>query len=200
MCHVSNIWKAPHKPHTRLTINTCKGSLADTHVISFCLSCQRRRCDATAITNPPSDMYSYSEPAFESHAEATSASSLWSHGCECYAYVSSLTPLQTHLHQGWTFLCARFLPNNTRIRFDWCKFSDLTFVGNAGMHATITLLWYIYFLVGFFFLFFLGLSVFYCIILKRNCVGSYRLSLDPWQWSVAVVGYGLSHSITYQPT
>lgn len=56
------------------------------------------------------------------------------------------------------------------------------------------------FLWVFFFFFFLGLSVFYCIILKRNCVGSYRLSLDPWQWSVAVVGYGLSHSITYQPT
>lgn len=54
--------------------------------------------------------------------------------------------------------------------------------------------------VFFSFLFFLGLSVFYCIILRRNCVGSYRLSLDPRQWSVAVVGYGLSHSITYQPT
>lgn len=55
----------------------------------------------------------------------------------------------------------------------------------------------IFIFLCFFFPFFLGLSVFYCIILRRNCVGSYRLSLDPWQWSVAVVGYGLSHSITY---
>lgn len=48
------------------------------------------------------------------------ASPPWLHGRECCALLSFMSP-QTRLHQGWTFLCARFLPNNTRIRFDWCK-------------------------------------------------------------------------------
>ena len=114
--------------HATLATSTCKGSLEDLHVISPCSSCQRPCCDARTIASRLLDMYSYSKPAYKSHAEAiyicskcSNASLLWLHGCECCAYVLSFMPLQTCLHQGWTFFCARFLPNDNRIRFDLCK-------------------------------------------------------------------------------
>lgn len=63
-----------------------------------------------------------------------------------------------------------FLPD-TRIRFDWCKsLIWLLLVMQACTRQFLCCATFIYCF---------GLSVFfYCIIMRRNCVGSYRISLD----------------------
>lgn len=123
------------------------------------------------------------------------ASWLWLHGCECCAYVLFITRLHTCLHQVWTFLCARLLPktNKKRIRFDWCK--SLIWLLLVMQACTQQLL-----CDNLIFLYVLVRQIFYCIIMRRNCVGSYRFRLDPRQWSVAIIGYGLSRSITHWRT
>lgn len=106
-----------------LTINACKGSLGDIHVISFRLSCQRSCCDVTAITNSTAGHVFIQETCIRMSRRGHVHAEMHPHrGCmganAVHIVLSLMSPLRHACTKDGRFLRARFLPNNTRIRFD----------------------------------------------------------------------------------